>query len=135
MYAQATKGRHQRASDYSEKLIETSQDAKEHFFFRQERAVIWRLMGKHEDAHKEFNDLLLANGETYELLIQTSYLKHLMKDKHGALEYALRAKKLLERDLRLSTTLGYGAFTLGFKALPNDYCQCFLNADKSTRVI
>lgn len=131
MYTQATKGRHQRALDYAEKLIQISQGAKEQFIFRQERAVTWRLMGKHEDAHKEFDDILLANGETYELLIQTSYLKHLMEDKRGALEYALRAKKFLECHHELSTTSGYGAFTLGFKALPNDYRQWLWNVDES----
>lgn len=86
-------------------------------------AIILRLMGKYGEALKLF-DGMLANGEDYECLIQASYLKYLMEDKSGALEYARRAKKVESPETNMP---GYGAFSLGFKALPDQYRQWLLN--------
>jgi tetratricopeptide (TPR) repeat protein len=107
MYTQAMKASHQVALDYANTMIDVIQNAyesrcdksqepvffKEEEFIKQERAVILRLMGKYDEALREFDDLLTLE-ESYECLIQTSYLKHLMEDKGGALEYALRAKDM-----------------------------------------
>jgi tetratricopeptide (TPR) repeat protein len=133
MYTQAMKGSHQIGLDYANILLQIIQHAygcwydestvqvfrKNEELVRQERAVILRLMGKYEEALREFDDLL-AHGEDYECLIQMSYLKHLMGDKSGALEYARQAKKIESPEVDKP---GYGAFVLGFKALPDEYRQ------------
>ncbi|KAG0504744.1 hypothetical protein M758_N021900 [Ceratodon purpureus] len=142
MYTQAMKGNHQTALEYANKMIEARQSANgcrchlsemqaswvQEKIVRQERAVILRLMGKYDEALKEFDDIV-ALGENYECLIQTSYLKHLMEDKEGALEYACRAKKLESVEIHEP---GYGAFCLGFSALPDEYRQWLLNVDEVT---
>lgn len=94
------------------------------------RAVIFTLMEKYKEALESFHAALDANGENmYACLIQTSYLKYLMADKSGALEYALQAKKYENADVRKP---GFGAFTLSYKALPNEYREWLLNVVDST---
>ena len=83
MYTQAMKGNNQIALELANTLVEDIQNE----YARQERAVILRLMGKYAEALKEFDDVL-ASGEDYECLIQASYIKNLMGDESGALEYA-----------------------------------------------
>lgn len=145
MYTLAMKGNHEIALEYANKMVEVIQnldvcdydESIVQFFktngglIRQERAVILRLMGKYEEALKEFDDLL-APEEDYECLIQMSYLKSLMKDEKGSLEYALRAKKL--EGYRELHSPRYGAFILGCKALPDKYRQwCSSVVDESQR--
>lgn len=92
--------------------------------YRQERAVIWRLMGEYDMALEEFA-ALLAFGEDYECLTQMSYLKHLMGDKSGALEYARRAQRMQRPELDLTQTL----MILGVRALPDKYRRWLVNVD------
>jgi tetratricopeptide (TPR) repeat protein len=140
MYMQAMRGSLQIALDYANKMIEIAHSAdgcgyaelvvqeyrENKDLVRQERAVILRLMGRYDEALKEFEDIL-ATEEDYECLIQTSYLKHLMEDESGALEYARRAKKIEPPEICKTS---YGAFRLsGFKTLPNEYRLWLLKVD------
>ena len=132
MYMQAMRGSLQIALDYANKVIEIAHSADGCGYaelvlqVRQERAVILRLMGTYDEALKEFEDILAAE-EDYECLIQTSYLKHLMEDESGALEYARRAKKIEPPRIHEPS---YGPFLLGgFKTLPNAYRLWLLKVD------
>lgn len=139
MYTQAMQGCHAVALDYANKMIEFNQNAFKplvegfsceyvELYLRQERAVIFRLMGKWDEALKEFEHLLDVE-EKYACLIQVSYLKSLRGDTNGALDYARRAKKEFECDEQ-SHSPGHGAFSLGFKALPNEYRKWIFNVDQ-----
>ena len=140
MYMQAMRGSLQIALDYANKVIEIAHSAdgcgyaelvlqefrKNKDAVRQDRAVILRLMGTYDEALKEFEDILAAE-EDYECLIQTSYLKHLMEDESGALEYACRAKRIESPGIHEPS---YGAFQLGgFNTLPNAYRLWLLKVD------
>lgn len=143
MYTQAMKGSLQIALDYANKLIEVTQNKdgceldesrlqackEREEFLRQERGVIYRLMGNYKEALTDFHHIL-AIREDYECLIQMSYLKDLMEDKSGALDYARRAKKV-QGDADLDRP-GRGAFCLGFKALPDEYRHWLLNVDEGS---
>lgn len=132
MYTQAMKGNYLKALDYTDKM----KMCKTHGYVPNmsqvqwlNRAVILRLLGNYEEALKSF-DGVLANGEDlYECLIQISYLKYLMEDRSGALEYALRAKKY---EIPEFNEPGYGAFKLSYKALPDEYRRWLLNVVDST---
>lgn len=124
MYTQAMRGKHEIALDYCNKIMEVGKTKSLDAY------VILRLMGKYEEAFEGFDDSL-AEKETYECLMQTSYLKYLMKDEIGALVYALRAKKMgdAKRDKP-----SYGKLdSLVVNALPDEtFCQWLLNVDDST---
>jgi hypothetical protein len=131
MYTQAMRGKHEIALDYCNKLIEVGNKREEYNSETRllDTYVILRLMGKYEEAFEGFDDSL-AQKETYECLMQTSYLKYLMKDEIGALVYALRAKKMgdAKRDKP-----SYGKLdSLVVNALPDEtFCQWLLNVDES----
>ena len=127
MYTQAMRGKHEIAQDYCNKLIEVGNKRKTRFL---DAYVILRLMGKYEEALEGFHDSL-AQKETYECLMQTSYLKYLMKDEIGALVYALRAKKMGDAK---GDKLSYGELgSLVVNALPDEtFCQWLLNVDESS---
>ena len=130
MFAQAMEGSKDKALECINRIIADalslgySYDEVELQSYRQERAVIWRLMGDYDMALEEFA-ALLAFGEDYECLTQMSYLKHLMGDRSGALEYARRAQRMHRPELDLSKTL----MTLGVCALPDKYCHRLVNVD------
>jgi len=69
-------------------------------YLRQEKAVIFRLMGKWKEALEEFVHLLDVQ-EDYDFLIQVSYLKRLMQDESRALDYARRAQKICQGEEQL----------------------------------
>jgi len=132
MFAQAMKGSHQKALECVDWMIAYWQnrglpyDGLRLQACRQERAVIWRLMGENDRALEEFN-ALLALQEDYECLAQMSYLKHLMEDTSGALEYARRAKGLQRPELEKPGFLSTTVMTLGFRALPDEYRRWLVN--------
>lgn len=109
--------------------------------FTRERGVVLRLLGEAQmkvgdedgakktfvEAQEEFDKAQQALGENYECLIQTSYLKYLMNDERGQMLAARRAKRL-EAISQLNCP-GYGAFVLGYKALPEEYREWLLHAD------
>ena len=133
-FMQAMKGSHELALHYDKKISEAGlKDLKENQTHKRsvERAVILRLMGKYEEALKEFADDLYMDCRRchYECLVQMSYLLDRMGDKIGALDYACGAKKL-EGDIELNGP-GSGAFRLGVKALPKEYRHWLLNVDES----
>lgn len=93
-YAQAIQGNFQLALDYANALI-ADQSSKYHLLHRQERAVVLRLLGRHGEALKEFDDLLLEPpGFDYECQIERSCVKYQMGDKDGALEDARHAEHM-----------------------------------------
>lgn len=142
MYTQAMQGCHPVALDYANKMIEVNQNAFKplvqgysceyvELYLRQERAVIFRLMGKWDEALKELEHLLEVE-QNYACNIQVSYLKSLMGDTSGALDYARRAKKEFECDEQKHNP-GYGTFSLGFKALPDDYRKWVFHVDQQAQ--
>lgn len=125
MQVQAMKGNHQIALEYANKIHEAKfPSAKYKSVCSPERAIIWRLMGRYEDALQEFEGYLEMFKPRYADLIQVCYLKYLMDDKIGAFEYALRAK-------RLEGGASDEAFFLGSRALPDEFRQRLLIVDES----
>jgi len=58
-----------------------------------------------------------------------SYLKHLMGDKSGALEYARRAQRMQRPKLELELYHSKTLMTLGVRALPDKYRRWLVNVD------
>ncbi|KAG0608914.1 hypothetical protein M758_8G142700 [Ceratodon purpureus] len=112
-YAQAIRGNFQVALDYANALIQ-DRTSVHHLLHRQERAVILRLLGKHGEALKEFDDLLKP-GFDYECQIERSCVKYLMGNKDEALEDAHYAQRICPAREALHVSL------LSFNAIPPDF--------------
>jgi hypothetical protein len=63
----------------------------------------------------------------YDCLIQVSYLKRLMQDESGALDYAGCAQKILHGEEQ-SSSPSHRPFCLGFK-YPDEHHKWILNLD------
>jgi tetratricopeptide (TPR) repeat protein len=134
MYTQAMEGCHPVALDYANKMIEVNENAFKppmqasreviDLYLRQEKAVIFRLMGKWKEALEEFGHILDVE-EDYDCLIQVSYLKRLMQDESGALDYARRARKILQGEEQLRSP-SHRPFCLGLK-YPDEHHKWILN--------
>ncbi|KAG0564867.1 hypothetical protein KC19_8G146300 [Ceratodon purpureus] len=112
-YAQAIQGNFQVALDYANALIQ-DRTSNFHLLHRQERAVILRLLGKHVEALKEFDDLLKP-GFDYECQIERSCVKYLMGNKDEALEDARYAQHICPAREASHASL------LSFNAIPPDF--------------
>lgn len=139
-------GNYQIALNLANKLVEDCQNTRAGIdgttqtefvsTYKQERAVILRLIGVKtqskrlfDEALKDFEEALRgfeALGEAkmqFFCLIQMSYLKNLLEDESGALACALQAKEM-KLDWQRP---GEDPFLLCFKALPDEYCRGIFN--------
>jgi len=114
----------------------------DHILCSKSRTSIWRITRANFQTRKsgdlethgrvwqeEFDELLALGPEDFACLTQMSYLKHLMGDTSGALEYA-RWAKCLEREPEDPEYLCRRLMSLGFQALPDAYFHWFENTDE-----